>query len=200
MDVLKLAGIQQAYSPEWEADDVIASLCTTFSAGEAKIIGILSGDRDLLQLVSDTTTLIRPVKGGEFKLETPATIHAEYGIGPTQILDLKALAGDPGDNIPGVHGIGAKTAAKLIQSHGTWRRVVEWASQEQQLPARLGGLRNMAIVEMSADLARLRPDCPLHWLKPDYNRRAFTGEMLRYRFKSLLLDGKLDGLLSLCGR
>ena len=93
-----------------EADDLIGSLATQYHDGP---ISIISSDMDLLQLVNPTTTVMTPSKG-TLTAMTPTTIQEKYQITPAQIVDYKALKGDPSDNIPGVKGIGDKTAVKLL--------------------------------------------------------------------------------------
>ena len=102
-----------------EADDVRAS-----AAREAVALGarchVLSSDKDLLALVSDDVTLLRP-RGtmGDLVVTDPARVRADHGVDPSQYVDLAALRGDPSDGLRGVHGIGARTAAKLLRRHGS---------------------------------------------------------------------------------
>jgi DNA polymerase-1 len=104
----------------FEADDVLATLATEAieTAGIDEVL-ICSGDRDALQLVNDKVTVLYPVKGvSELARMTPATVEAKYGIPPRLYSDLAALVGESSDNLPGVPGVGPKTAAKWIQQYG----------------------------------------------------------------------------------
>lgn len=105
----------------YEADDVIGTVAT-----QAKEIGevvIVTGDRDILQLVNHKVKVYMPVKGLEGKLYGAEEVIERMKVSPTQIVDYKALAGDPSDNYPGVAGIGPKTASKLITEFGTLEKV-----------------------------------------------------------------------------
>ena len=101
--------------PGFEADDLIATL-----VGRARARGlnveIVSGDKDLLPLVQEGVVMWDPMKNVRFD---PEAIHAKYGVTPAELVEVKALAGDPSDNIPGVPGIGEKTALRLITQYHT---------------------------------------------------------------------------------
>lgn len=107
--------------PGFEADDLIATLATRLHAEENLQVTILSGDRDLLQLVEDDHIVVELFKngGGETVHMNEAAVIEKYGLKPAQIVDLKGLIGDPSDNIPGVHGVGEKTATPLLKEFGT---------------------------------------------------------------------------------
>jgi len=110
----------------FEADDVLATLATEAieTAGIDEVL-ICSGDRDALQLVNDKVTVLYPVKGvSELARMTPATVEAKYGIPPRLYSDLAALVGESSDNLPGVPGVGPKTAARWIQQYGDLTGVV----------------------------------------------------------------------------
>lgn len=113
--------------PGFEADDLIATLATKLHAEKDLQVTILSGDRDLLQLVEDDHIVVELFKngGGETVHMNEAAVIAKYGLKPIQIIDLKGLIGDPSDNIPGIHGVGEKTATPLLQEFGTVEEVFE---------------------------------------------------------------------------
>ncbi|MDO5629065.1 MAG: DNA polymerase I [Mobilicoccus sp.] len=110
----------------YEADDVIATLVTSArESGEFDEILIVTGDRDALQLVDDTVTVLYPVKGvSELARMTPAAVEAKYGVLPERYPDLAALVGESSDNLPGVPGVGPKTAAKWLGQYGDLTGVV----------------------------------------------------------------------------
>src|SRR5690242_4825878 len=122
-EVVKALGIPVYEREGYEADDVIATL-----VGQAEAAGfdvtILTGDLDMLQLVSDTTKLMVSLRGGVSNTVTYdlAKIDERWGLTPDQMLDYKSLKGDPTDNIPGIPGVGEKTASKLIS---TWKTLDE---------------------------------------------------------------------------
>src|SRR3989338_10210422 len=114
-------GIVRYEKPGFEADDVIGTLAYQASSHTNKEqqfeVIIVSGDRDILQLVNDRVKIYMPVKGlSESKLYGTIEVEEKYSIKPAQIVDYKALVGDPSDNYPGVAGIGPKTAISLIFS------------------------------------------------------------------------------------
>lgn len=124
-DVLKALNIKYIEVPGFEADDIIATLAERFKK-QGFSVTILSGDRDCLQLVEDRVTAILPVRGitvvREYDRET---VKKDLGIWPHQIPDFKGLAGDSSDNIPGVKGIGEKTAVSLLEQYGSLEAVYE---------------------------------------------------------------------------
>ncbi len=107
--------------PGFEADDLIATLATKLHEEKDLQVTILTGDRDLLQLVHDDHIVVELFKngGGETTHMNEAAVIEKYGLKPLQIVDLKGLIGDPSDNIPGVHGVGEKTATPLLKEFGT---------------------------------------------------------------------------------
>ncbi len=104
----------------FEADDVIATIATQAAKRKNTAVIVLTGDMDTLQLVTDRVHVLSPKKGISDMTEYgPAEVRARFGLDPDQMTDYKALRGDPSDNIPGVKGIGEKTASELLKKHGT---------------------------------------------------------------------------------
>lgn len=118
----------------YEADDIMATLATRCSA-EGRSCRIISGDKDLLQLVAEPVRVLRPGKNGIEELDREA-VYRDWQVWPEQILDYLSLIGDASDNVPGVKGIGAKTAAKLLDEFGTleelYNRLDEVTSASQR--------------------------------------------------------------------
>jgi len=114
-EVLDALKIRYVEAPGYEADDIIATLTTQAEAQGMQVL-ICSGDRDAFQLVTDNVTLLYPVRGvSEMWRMTPAAVTEKYGVPPGLYSDLAALVGETSDNLPGVPGVGPKTAAKWIQ-------------------------------------------------------------------------------------
>ena len=115
--ILDAMGIARPGAPHHEADDVIASLATTT---DAPVI-VVSGDRDLVQVVDENVSLLMTVNGGMelWPLLTPGGVVERFGVHPGQYVDFATLRGDPSDGLPGVPGIGAKTAAAMISTYGS---------------------------------------------------------------------------------
>jgi DNA polymerase-1 len=113
----------------FEADDVIATL-TTQAVAEGFRVSIVTGDRDALQLVSDKVTVLYPTKGvSELTRFTPEKVFEKYGLTPEQYPDFAALRGDPSDNLPGIPGVGEKTATKWITQFGSFAELARRADE-----------------------------------------------------------------------
>lgn len=122
-DLLEAYNIQQYEIKQYEADDIIGTLSKRAEEKKMSVV-IVSGDKDLTQLASEQTTVYITRRGiKEMDAYTPAFIEEKWGITPEQVIDMKGLMGDPSDNIPGVPGIGEKTALKLLREHGTMEGV-----------------------------------------------------------------------------
>ena len=116
-DILEALGVPILQCDGYEADDIIATVAK--KCGEqGATCKILSGDKDLMQLVDDNTLILKPESGAQtWKITDAAGVTAEWGVTPAQLLDLLSLYGDTADNVPGVHGVGVKTAAKLLADY-----------------------------------------------------------------------------------
>jgi 5'-3' exonuclease len=119
--VLQAFEAEQAEAPGWEADDAIGALCVREPAGHR--VDIVTGDRDLLQLVRDnddaaTIRMLLTVRGvGDLAIFDPAAVMAKYGVRPERYAEFATLRGDPSDGLPGVKGIGEKTARTLVEQY-----------------------------------------------------------------------------------
>jgi DNA polymerase-1 len=142
--------------PDFEADDVIATLVER--APQDAQISIVSTDKDLMQLVSDRVTLLDGVKDRRYG---PSEVEERFGVRPDLILDLRSLAGDPSDNIPGVKGIGEKGAAKLIAEWGSLENLIEHRAEITATRARNALDSQLEEARLSKRLATLRADAPV---------------------------------------
>lgn len=125
-ELLGLMGYKIVEKEGWEADDILGTLSVQMGEGDKCFIA--TGDRDSLQLVSDNTTvLLASTKMGRTQTVAydTAKIKEEYGVTPKQMIEIKALQGDSSDNIPGVAGVGPKTAGELIQKYGSLEYIYE---------------------------------------------------------------------------
>ncbi|MBR4711790.1 MAG: DNA polymerase I [Clostridia bacterium] len=159
-------GIRRYGIPGWEADDLLGTLSRLGTdAGAAPLL--LTGDRDALQLVGHGATLLFTRKGiSETVRFTPAKVYEEYGFTPEHVTDWKGLAGDSSDNIPGVPGIGDKTAVQLLQQYGTLENVLAHAGEVKgKLGEKLAAGADQA--RMCKDLATIRRDAPVDWRLSD---------------------------------
>lgn len=155
--VVEAYNIPSMEQPGLEADDLIASAALALSRAGHPVV-IVSGDKDLFQLVSDSITLWEPMR--DMLYDTDA-VHAKYNVGPQHLLDLFALIGDSSDNVPGVPGVGPKTAEKLINEFGSLEGIFNNLDQlgKKKLTENLAANRDAAF--LSRELIRLKTDAPV---------------------------------------
>jgi DNA polymerase-1 len=194
--IVEAFGYRNLEFPGWEADDVIATLATR--ADEAGIkTTIVSTDRDAFQLVSDNVTLMMTPRGvADVNVYTPERVEARYGIRPDQIPDFIGLKGDTSDNIPGIPGIGDKTAGQLIQQFGSLEEVI--AHADELTPARRKNIQEHAEQALvSKQLATMRRDLeidcdPAELVLQPPDRSQLKEMFRRFEFRALL--GRVDQL------
>lgn len=127
-DVLETLGITTLSRENFEADDIVATLST--QAGADYETFLVTGDRDYLQLVDDSTTVLYPMRGvSKLHRFTPEAVEEKYGLSPQQYPDFAALRGDPSDNLPSVPKVGEKTATKWITQYGSLDGLIEHAEE-----------------------------------------------------------------------
>ena len=159
-EVLDAMRIPHVQVEGFEADDIIATLATQAQDTGYRVL-VVTGDRDSLQLVSEDVTVLYPVKGvSELTRFTPEAVQAKYGLTPTQYPDFAALRGDPSDNLPGIPGVGEKTATKWIVEHGSLQALVD---NVDQVKGKVGdALRaNLSHVVLNRELTELVKNVPL---------------------------------------
>lgn len=147
-------GIMCFEKPGFEADDIIGTIVNKLKIEKELRIIILTGDRDALQLVHGNRVVVEVPKKGisETQIFDEKTVEATYGIAPNQIPDYKGLVGDASDNIPGVKGIGPKTAVKLLAEFGTLERMGEKILKDKMaalFSKKLATLNNDVDIEIS---------------------------------------------------
>ena len=166
LTLLDELGIRRYSLAGWEADDLLGTLSLLGEkAGAAPLL--LTGDRDALQLVSGETELMFTRKGiSETIRFTPEKVEEEFGFSPEQVTDWKGLAGDASDNIPGVPGIGDKTAVKLLKEYGTLEKTLENAGKVKgKLGEKLAAFSDQA--RFCKQLATIRRDAPVAFTLED---------------------------------
>src|SRR4029077_1198283 len=180
----------------WEADDVIATITTRADEAGIKTC-VVSTDRDAFQLVSPNVTLMMTPRGvADVQVYTPERVEARYGVRPDQVPDFIGLKGDTSDNIPGVPGIGDKTAGELIARYGSLEAVAEHAGELS--PARSRSITEHADqARVSKELATMRRDLDLNFdpaelvLSPP-DRSQLKEIFRKFEFRGLL--NRLDEL------
>ncbi|GCD53344.1 DNA polymerase I [Acetobacter pasteurianus] len=143
--------------PGWEADDLIASYATAIRA-QGGTCTIVSSDKDLMQLVGDGVCMLDPIKQTPVG---PTEVETKFGVPPTKVVDVQALMGDPTDNVPGVPGIGPKTAAALVQEYGTLEAVLNAAPEMKKSKRRDMLIEHADAARVSLQLVTLATDVPL---------------------------------------
>ena len=193
-DILAAMRIAILEMDGFEADDIIGTLVKRAEAAGLEPL-VITGDRDELQLVSDKTSVLITKKGvSEFELNTPESMHGKYGFGPELFVDYKGLMGDASDNIPGLPGVGEKTAAKLVMQFGTvenllahvdeveserLRGIISDGEQRALMSKRLATIVTDAPVDMDFEGMRVR-----EWDKPRL-REIYTELEFRSFLKKL---------------
>lgn len=183
-DVLKAMGICVIEEEGFEGDDILGSLSKKFASSELAV-QIITGDRDNLQLVSDYSHVFLTKKGISDMLEiTLENMQDLYGYGPDKVIQMKALMGDSSDNIPGVPGVGEKTALKLISEYGDLESIYENIDtiSGKKLKERL--LENKELAFLSRDLATIKTDMDFFYELDDFVQQFHLSEV-KPMFESL---------------
>ena len=155
-DATDALSLPQVEVPGFEADDLIATYAAMAEAAGLETV-IVSSDKDLMQLVRGGVTMLDPMK--QRRISDPE-VEERFGVSPDRVVDVQALAGDSTDNVPGVPGIGVKTAAELINTYGDLDTLLSRAGEIKQ-PKRRENLMNFADqARISRDLVKLRDDAP----------------------------------------
>jgi DNA polymerase-1 len=147
-------GIVSYSDAQFEADDLIATIATEASAADMEVL-VVTSDRDSFQLISDTVNILYPKKGlSEVVRMDASALFEKYGLTPSQYADFAALRGDPSDNLPGIPGVGEKTATTWIQKYGSLKSLIE---NSAEVAGKVGeSLRNnLEVVETNAHLTKL---------------------------------------------
>ncbi len=181
----------------WEADDILGTLARD---AEMKGVGVslISGDRDLLQIASAGTEIVIPkTRGGKTTYEryTPEIVKKTYGVTPEAFIELKALMGDTSDNVPGLPGVGPKTAQKIMETFGSIENAHNHVDEVKPPRASKAMKENWDQLLLSLDLVTIRTNAPVHFdeeamrLGNPYNEKSYE-DFKRLGFTSLL--GRFD--------
>jgi DNA polymerase-1 len=172
----------------YEADDIIATLANHWEKQGAEVV-IVSGDKDLMQLVSEHVTMLDTMKGEHIGL---AEVQAKFGVDPARVVDVQGLMGDATDNIPGIPGIGEKTAIKLITE---WHDLENLLRHADKIPGKLGEKirTNTDLARVSKTLATLHRDVPVRVELSDLaceepDKQKLTALFQEFEFRRLLAE------------
>jgi exodeoxyribonuclease III len=161
-EVVEAFGFAHAKAAGYEADDFIASAVAAEEKKGGKVL-VASGDRDMFQLATPTTTILFPKPGGVTERIGPAEVRERYGVEPAQVPDFIALRGDPSDKLPGARGVGPAGAANLIRQFGTLEALLK-AGRFPEQADELRLFKKIATMNKKAPLPRL-PDQEPNWAK-----------------------------------
>ena len=189
---LNIAAVELA---GYEADDLIATYTRQARDAGAEVT-IVSSDKDMMQLVGEGVTMLDAMKNRRIG---PEQVREKFGVGPDRVIDVQALAGDSSDNVPGVAGIGVKTAAALINEYGDLDTVLARAGEIKQPKRRQALIEQAENARISRDLVTLRDDVPVTDTIASFAVREPEAEVLlkflrEQAFKSLL--GKMESRLA----
>lgn len=186
-EVLDVLGIRHAALEGFEADDIIATWATRAAADGVEVT-ILTGDRDSLQLVNDRITVLYPRKGvSDLVPMTPDAVREKYGVTPAQYADVAAMRGDASDNLPGIPGVGEKTAANWLNTYGSLEGLVAHADE---LKGKVGesfrahvaqALLNRQLTELVRDVPGIADWDDLHQHVGDERRLHELFDALQFR-------------------
>ncbi len=201
IEILNKAKIMQIGVDGFEADDILGTLSAR-AKDMGNIVYIVTGDRDILQLVNHKTLVLMPIKGiSEVKIHDEDSVKAKYEVSPSQIIDLKALTGDPSDNYGGVPGIGPKTAANLINTYGSvdniYKHLDEIAAKSKGIAQKL--IDGAEEAELGKKLATIVTDVPFSCdfddcMTSKIDIDAFKKALEEYEFNTL--PKRVDEVLS----
>ncbi|WP_054811398.1 DNA polymerase I [Nocardia arizonensis] len=183
-DVLGALGIPVMAIDGYEADDVIATI-TTQAVPQGFRVLIVTGDRDSIQLVSGDVTVLYPRKGvSDLTRFTPEEVMSKYGLTPAQYPDYAALRGDPSDNLPGIPGVGEKTAAKWVREFGDLATLVD---KVDEVKGKVGdALRaNLSSVVLNRQLTEMVKDVPLPYTPDQLAQQPWDRNKIHQLFDDL---------------
>lgn len=190
-ELLTHLGFVQVSKEGWEADDILGTLAAACEAKGGTTL-LATGDRDSLQLVDDATTVLLATNKDTIPMD-PAAIREKYGVDPAQLIDVKSLMGDSSDNIPGVPGIGEKTALALVQKFGSLQAIYDHIDDPAIKPGqrtKLGANRDKA--ELSYMLGTIRKDAPIETDPAAYTRQPGDTAAAAHLLASLEMHKLID--------
>jgi len=181
--------------PNYEADDLIATYAEQILAKGAKVT-IVSSDKDLMQLYRKDVRIFDPMKN---KFITPEDIVTKFGVGPEKVIDVQSLAGDSSDNVPGVPGIGVKTAAELINKYGTLEKLLDNAQEIKQNKRRETLIENKDKAIISKKLVTLMKDAPVERKIEEFHLKEIDKDKLYKFLREMEFNRLLSSVISAYG-
>ncbi|HXG31222.1 MAG TPA: 5'-3' exonuclease H3TH domain-containing protein [Thermodesulfobacteriota bacterium] len=188
LEIVDGLGIPRIQMEGYEADDIIGTIVKKMEDKNIRVL-LVTGDKDFCQLVSDKVTLIDTMRNKKTGIKE---VVERFGVPPERVTDVLALSGDPVDNIPGVRGIGEKTASQLIREFGSLERLIERIGEVPERQRELIETNKESAI-LSKRLVTIKTDVPIDIKLDDLKYRGFNKERLsgifeELEFKSLLRE------------
>lgn len=187
-EILSDLGMQVIGKEKAEADDVLATL-----AKNIENLLVITGDRDLIQLIDDSRNIAVHMLGKDGgTLLTESKVIEKYGVESKQYIDYSVLRGDTSDGLPGVKGIGEKTASKLLNNYGTISGILQQLNNPNtEISAKIieSISKSLSYIENAIQVVTLKSDLVL---QPDYKLLTFDLNLLKDKYKNLKIDSQLD--------
>jgi DNA polymerase-1 len=203
--ILRAIGVEQYKGIRCEADDVIGRLAHRYAAAERRVV-VYTGDSDLRQLVGDFVTVVAPGRrGNDAVFDSEEAVREKHEVSPPRLADLKALAGDGSDNIPGIKGVGPKTAAKLINAYGDVEDVIHAAkiNEAAKPPWPVAERFREPIAEAEDDIRLFKEltfidgKREMALIAPNRNKKRLIRQLVLYKFRSLMAPAELNELMKM---
>src|SRR5512136_755361 len=192
--VVKAFNLPVVTAEGFEADDILGTLATR-AAGEGLDTLIVTGDTDAFQLIGpDVRVLTSQRKSSETKIYDPAAIRERYGLEPHQLIDYKALVGDTSDNVPGVKGVGEKTATQLLQQFGSVEGIYKHLDEITAKRAHTSLEEGRESAALSKKLITIKTDVPLKVKWDECRTAAFDREQVVKLFREMEFRTLIDRL------
>ena len=179
----------------YEADDLIATYVEKILKGGAKVT-IVSSDKDLMQLYKKNVRIYDPMKN---KFISDEDVQKKFGVDSSKVIDVQALAGDSSDNVPGVPGIGVKTAAELINKYGTLEKLLKSAKEIKQNKRRETLIANEDKALISKKLVTLKNDAPINRDLDEFELKEINKDMLYKFLREMEFNRLLSSAISVYG-
>ncbi|MDP6336354.1 MAG: DNA polymerase I [Nitrospinaceae bacterium] len=183
-------GLSSLRRPGFEADDIIGTLAKKGEQAGLEV-SIVSGDKDMMQLISPNVHMLDTMKNKKF---VDADVIEKFGVGPGQVIEVMGLMGDSSDHIPGVAGVGPKTAAELIQKFGSIKSLYERIDEVEKKKVKEKLERDKDNALMSRELVTININMDIEFKLDDMKLRKFDNAQLRKMFEEFEFTSFIDGL------
>ncbi|HQL81869.1 MAG TPA: 5'-3' exonuclease H3TH domain-containing protein, partial [Spirochaetota bacterium] len=189
--MIEVLGITRIEEADFEADDVLGTVAKKYGTGDVEVM-LVTGDKDAYQLVGGNVKIYANKKGiSDYEVYGEKEVEAMLGVKPGQVIDYMALTGDTSDNVPGVKGIGEKTALKLIGAFGSldglYEHIDELTGKQKEML-----VREKEMAYLSRDLVTVRTDLPIHLDIADMKFESIPAEKAVPYFRALEMNSVIN--------